>query len=252
MRSFLATLALLLAAVVGTVALTAYVASQTALSTHDSGRVLSSALHQPALRHQILAAVVPGYDTLPSPVQGELNRIAQDPKFDAAVRHVRIQADGTVQLAPLRHQLERWLRTHGQGPAASILSAVGGPVTVRLPRHVAHSYAQARRTAGTVARVGGAVAIALLLLALLVSRSRRRTLGGAGWTILASCAATAVLWWAIPSLAGLASHRVWADALAAAAEGASYPTVISILVPVAVVGGIVVVVSFLLPRRRRS
>ena len=36
MRSFLTALALLLAAVIGTVALTAYVASQTALSTHGS------------------------------------------------------------------------------------------------------------------------------------------------------------------------------------------------------------------------
>lgn len=252
MRSFLTALALLLAAVIGTVALTAYVASQTVLSTHGSGQVISSALQQPALRHRILAEVVPGYETLPSPVQDELNKIAQNRKFDAAVKHVRVQADGTVQLAPLRHQLEHWLRAHGEAPAASILAAVGGPVTVHLPRPVAHRYAEARHTARTVAWVGGIVAVALLLLALLISRHRRRTLGGVGWTILASCAATAVLWWAIPGLAGLVSHQAWADALAAVAGGASYPTVISILIPVAVAGAIVLIVSFLLPRGRRG
>lgn len=252
MRSFLTALALLCAAVVGTVALTAYVASQTALSPEGSGRVLSSALQQPALRHRVLAAVVPGYDSLPSSVQHELNGIVQNPKFEAAVRRVRVQADGTVQLAPLRHQIEHWLRGHGEAPAASILAAVGGPVSVHLPRPVAHRYTEARHAARTISRVGGIIAVALLLLALLVSRHRRRTLGGVGWTILASCAATAVLWWAIPALAGLASRGAWSDALAAVAASASYPTVISILVPVAVVGAVVLIVSFLLPRGRRA
>jgi hypothetical protein len=101
--------------------------------------------------------------------------------------------------------------------------------------------------------VDGAVAAGVLLLfALLVSPNRRRTVRGAGWTILASCAATAVLWWAIPGLAGLVSHQPWADALAAVAGGASYPTVISILVPVAVAGALVLIVLFLLPRGRRG
>jgi hypothetical protein len=40
--------------------------------------------------------------------------------------------------------------------------------------------------------------------------------------------------------------------LAAVAGGASYPTVISILVPVAVAGALVLIVSFLLPRGRRG
>lgn len=250
MRSFLASLALVLAALVGTAALTGYVASRTALSPAHSGRMLSSALHQPALRHRILAAVVPAYDQLPAPLHDELNQVVQDPRFDAAIAKLRIDAHGRVHLSRLRHRLEQELRAHGQGTAAAILATVGGPDVVRLPTTVAHDYAAAHRTAWEVTTVGGVIAVLLALLAVLVSPHRRRTVRGVGWAALFSCAATALLWWAGPAIAGLASRPVW-SALATAARHAYASRMGWTLAPVAIAGCVVLLVSFAVPRARR-
>jgi hypothetical protein len=249
-RSFLAALALVLAALVGTAALTGYVASQTALSTAHSGRLLSSALQQPVLRHKILGAVVPVYGQLPAALQTELNQLVQDPRFDAAIGKVRIDPHGRVHLSRVRHRLEQELRTHGQGSAADILAAVGGPGVVRLPATVAHDYTAAHRASWKLATVGGVVAVLLALFALLVSPHRRRTLRGVGLAVLVSCAATAVVWWAAPAFVGLASRPVW-SALATAAREAYASRVVSTLVPVAIAGGVVLLVSFAVPRPRR-
>jgi hypothetical protein len=249
MRSFLAGLALLLAWIAGTAALTSYVALQGVLSPHGSGRVLSSALQQPALRHRILADVVPGYGELPDPLRREVNQVVQSPRFDQAIAHLRVDAHGRVDLTGLRQQLERRLRAQGLDQLATMLGSVGGPATVTLPSPVRHDYAKARAVAHRIAVDGAVAAGVLLLFALLVSPNRRRTVRGAGWTILASCAATAVLWWASPALAKLSSRRLWVD-IATAAQHASTATVVATLVPVAVVGVVVLLVSLLVPGPR--
>ena len=251
MRSFLAALALLLAWALGTVALTSYVASQAVLSPDSSGRLLSSALQQPVLRHRILAKVVPGYDVLPDPLRRELNQVVTSPRFDRAIAQLRVDAHGRVDLTGLRHRLENRLRAHGQDQLATLLTTVGGPATVTLPKPIRHDYERARATTHRIA-VGGAIAAGvLLLLALLISPHRRSTVRGAGWTILASCAATAVLWWAAPGLAKLSSRPLWVD-IATAAQHVSTSTVVATLVPVAVAGVVVLLVSFLVPRPRRK
>lgn len=250
MRSFLAAVALVLAALLGTAALTGYVASQTALSPAHSGRLLSSALKQPALRHRILAAVVPAYDQLPAPVRDELAHVVQNPRFEAAIAKLRVDAHGTVHLSRLRHRLEQELRAHGLGPAAAILAAAGGPDVVRLPAPAAHDYAAAHRTSWQVATVGGVVAVLLMLFAVLVSPHRRRTVRGVGWAVLFSCAGTAVVWWAGPVIAGLAGRPVWSE-LATAARRAYASRVGSTLIPVAIAGGVVLLASFAVPGPRR-
>ena len=251
MRSFLAALALLLAWIAGTAALTSYVASQAVLSPQSSGRVLSSALQQPALRHRILAAVVPGYDVLPDPLRRELNHVVQSPQVDHAIAHLRVDTHGRVHLDRLRHQLEQRLRAQGQDQLATLLATVGGPATVTLPKPIRHNYTQARVTTHRIAVDGAIAAGVLLLLAVLVSPRRRRTVRAAGWTILASCAATAGLWWASPALAKLSSRPLWVD-IATAAQHVSTSTVVATLVPVAVAGVVVLLVSFLVPGGRRE
>ena len=251
MRSFLAALALLLAWLAGTVALTSYVASHAVLSPQSSGRVLSAALQQPALRHRILAQTVPGYDVLPGPVRHELNQVVQSPQFDRAVAQVHVDSQGRVDLTGLRHRIERWLRAHGQDQAASLLASVGGPATVALPKPIRHDYRKARATSHRIAIEAAVAAGVLLLLALLISANRRRTVRGAGWVILASCAATAVLWWAAPDLAKLSSRRLWVD-IATAAQHVSTTTLLATLVPVAVAGVVVLLISFLVPGPRRK
>ena len=69
MRSFLAGIALLLAFVTGTVALSAYVAETVLLDPSRAGEVVSKAIGQDDARKEILTRAVPGYDRLDSQTQ---------------------------------------------------------------------------------------------------------------------------------------------------------------------------------------
>lgn len=249
MRSFLVAVALLLAFVAGTASLTAYVAHRTVLDPQHSGRLLSAALQQPALRQQLLEAAVPGYENLPAPLKEGLDQVAGSPRFAAAVRHLRVDAQGRVHLGPLRKRIERELRAHGEDQLATALSYLPAPDTVQLPGTYVTRLRDAREAAWLVATRGGAVAVGLLLLALLVSPHRRRTLRAAGVTVLLSCGATALLWWVAPVVVDVLSSPAWAQA-AASARKAYTPLAVATLVPVAVAGAVVAVVSFLVPRRQ--
>ena len=64
MRSFLAGLALFLAFVTGTIALSAYVAETVLLDPSRAGEVVGKALSRADVREEILTRAVPGYDRL--------------------------------------------------------------------------------------------------------------------------------------------------------------------------------------------
>lgn len=251
MRSFLAALALLLAGVVGTVALSAYVAHRTVLDPHHSGRLLSSALQQPELRQRLLTEAVPGYGTLPAPVRAGVDQVVQTPQFVRATKKVRIDAEGRVHLAPFRRQLERELRATGLPQLATGLQDVGGPTTVRLPSSVADRYATAQDRTWLVATRGAVVAVLLLLLAILVAHNRRLTTAAAGLAVLAGCAATAVLWWLAPAVVDVVVSRAWGDAVGETRRALA-GTMASVLLPVAVAGAALVGLSLLVPGRRRA
>src|SRR3954451_6484919 len=76
MRSFVAGLALLLAGVIGTAALGAYVAHQTVLDPDQAGHVLAAALHSPKTRETILPRTIPGYDRLPQVARDRVEALA--------------------------------------------------------------------------------------------------------------------------------------------------------------------------------
>lgn len=250
MRSLLAAVALLLAAVVGTVALAAYVAHQTVLDPRSSGHLVASALDDPSLRHRILAGSVPGYDGLPSAARARVDQVAEDSELQAAIRKVRVDAQGRVHLSRLRQAIEEKLRAEGEPQLAAELEAVGGPATMRLPSPVTDGLATARSGAWTLATGGGVVALALLLSAVLVARNRRRALHGAGWTVLVACGLTGLLWYFAPKLTRLAGYQAWSDAVAAARQSYA-PAVFSSMLPVILAGVALLAVSFLLPGRRR-
>lgn len=251
MRSFLAALALLVAGVVGTVSLSAYVAHRTVLDPHHSGRLLSSALRQPELRQRLLTEAVPGYETLPAPVRAGVDRVVQTPQFEKAATRVRIDAQGRVHLAPFRRQLERELRAAGLTQLAAGLHDADGPMTVRLPSSVADPYSAAQDRTWLVATRGAVTTVLLLLLAILVARNRRLTTAAAGLTVLAACAATAVLWWLAPAVVDVVASRAWGEALSQT-RGALADTMVSALLPVAVAGAALVGISVLVPGRRRT
>jgi len=249
MRSFLAALALLLAGVVGTVSLSAYVAHRTVLDPHHSGPLLSSALQQPELRQRLLTEAVPGYETLPAPVRAGVDQVVQTRQFVKATKRVRIDAEGRVHLAPFRRELERQLRASGLSQLATGLRDVGGPATVRLPSAVADQYSTARHRTWLVATRGGLVAVLLLLLAVLFARNRRLTTAAAGLTVLAGCAATAALWWLAPAVVDVVMSRAWGEAVGETRRALA-GTMVSALLPVAVAGAALVAVSLLVPARR--
>jgi hypothetical protein len=247
MRSLLAGLALLLAALLGTVALTAYLVHQTVLDPHRPGQVLSAVLDQPQLRHRVLDTAVPGYGRLPSAQRHELNHVLSGPQAKRAINKVHISRGGEIRLGPLRHRLAGELRSHGQPRLADYVASVGGDATFTLPNPVAHKYAEGRRLTAKVATRAGLAAVALFALALAAAPDRRAALRRIGLIVLAACAGTLVIFWLLPDLASTLSSSIWVNAVAATTRAFGHAAV-KALIPVAVVGLVLFAGSFLLPR----
>ncbi len=250
MRSLLAGLALLLGGLAATAASVAYVAHETVLDPDRAGTMIARALDQPELRSEILSAAVPGYDSLPATFRALVDHAATRPVVDQVLREVRLDADGTVDLSGVRDQMVQTLRTEDQPLLASRLAAIKGHDTYQLPSDVASRYAQARDTAWKVATGGAVLAALLFLAALLVSRHRRGTLGAIGLFLLASFGLTLLVYSRLTDLADRLSGDPWVHAGAAAAQAAGSEAA-SILLPLAVAGGALMLVSLLIPGRRR-
>ena len=250
MRSFLAGIAVLLGGLIGTAALGAFVAHQTVLDPDRTGDVLASALQRPDLRQTILARTVPGYGRLPREARSALDQLAQTSQVKSALRSVRLN-DGQVRLAPLRSQLTQALRENGQAGLATVVASVGGPDAVSVPTNILNRYTTARNTSWLVATRGALVAAALFLIALVVSRNRAGTVRAVGFTVLLGCAVVALLYWVSPALAHAASSSPWVEG-ATAVRDSQRSAVLTILIPVAAVGVVLLVASLLIakpPRR---
>lgn len=247
MRSFIAGLALLLAGLIGTAALGAYIAHRTVLDPERAGEVLAAGLEQPELRRMILSRAVPGYVRVPQEGRAALDRLAETSQVDRALRSVRLSPDGTVSLAPLRNELTQALRDNGQTGLAARVATAGGPDTVDVPARIFDRYERARDLTGLVATRGGLAAVVLFLVALLVSGNRRATVRAIGVTILLGSGVVALLYWVSPELAHAASASPWVDA-APAVRQSQTSTAVGILLPVAAIGVVLMAGSFLLPR----
>ncbi|MGZ6874753.1 MAG: hypothetical protein ACXVFR_00175 [Nocardioidaceae bacterium] len=251
MRSLLAWLAMLAAGLLGSVALTAYLLHQTVLNPDRPGQVLSAALDQPRLRHEILHDVVPGYQSIPAAQRHEINHALAGRRLQAAVRDVHVDGNGTIRLGPLRHQIGHTLRAHGQPQLARVVSDAAGGYTFHLPSLIGSRYAAGRRLAADVALKAGLAAAALYLLAFVVAPDRRRALRRIGIAVLLSCGGTLALYWLLPAAASAATHDVWVDA-AATATRAFGSAIVTGLLPVAAGGLVLIGASFLIPRRPAS
>jgi hypothetical protein len=251
MRSFIAGLALLLAGLIGTAALGAYIAHRTVLDPERAGEVLAAGLEQPELRRMILTRAVPGYVRVPQEGRAALDRLAETSQLDRALRSVRLSADGTVSLAPLRNELTQALRDNGQTELAARIATAGGPDAVDVPARIFDRYERARDVTWLVATRGALAAVVLFLVALVVSANRRVTVRSIGVTILLSCGVVALLYWVSPELAHAASASPWVDA-AAAVRQSQTSTALGILLPVAAAGVVLVIGSFFLPKPHRG
>ena len=247
MRSFLAGLAVLLAFLTGTAALAGAVVHHTLLDPAKAGQVVEKALQDPELRDQILAQAVPRFGTLPQIVQTQVGALAQTSTARAAVRRLQLRSDGTVSLEPLQAALAQQLRQAGLSPVAALVTA--RDATVAVPSKYLTRYHDARRTSQRLEQWGGLATAVLVVLALLLSPRRMRTVRSIGVATVLACAAVAALFWALPGLLRAASTDVAYDAVAGAVEG-QFSAMAAIVIPVAVAGLVLIVVGLLGGRRR--
>jgi hypothetical protein len=249
MRSLLAGLALFLAFVSGTAALTAYAAHEVLLDPRRAGEVLSTALRQPDLRERILSRAVPGYAQLPGVARTGVDALAATPSVDRALESVTVSRTGEVSLSPLQAALAAGLRSNGLGPVADAVSSAQG-ASVTVPPEYLDRYLTAQDTSRRVAVQGGLVAGLLLVVALVVSRDRRRTVRSAGITTLLACAAAAGLHLLLPTFVAASSARPEIDAVAAVVQ-AQRTEVLLALLPAVAAGLVLLAVGVLVPAPRR-
>lgn len=248
MRSFLAGIALLLAFVTGTVALSAYVAETVLLDPSRAGEVVSKAIAQDDVRKEILDRAVPGYDRLDSQTQAKIDEVAGSDAARQAMKGVKLDDNGNVHLGPLRDSVVSELRAHGEGKLADRIRTQSGGAEVSLPSRYLDKFQSARQRARDTWTKAGILAGILALVALLVSKRRIRTVGSIGVTILLCCVAVALLALAVPGLVTAASSDPVAETGASVLRS-EWTSALLAMLPVAVVGAALTVLGLAGGRR---
>jgi hypothetical protein len=245
MRSFVAGLAVFLAFLTGTAGLASYVVHDVVLDPSRAGEVVDYALHQPDTRREILGRTVPGYGRLPVRVRAAVDALADSPRLRRAARTISLDANGEVALSPLQEVLAAELRADQPRLAARVAAA---DTRVAVPARYVTRYDDARERSATLALRGGLATAALLLLALLVSPRRLRTVRSIGVAALLACLVVALLYWALPSVISAASSSPLVGAVVAVVQ-AERSTVLWRLAPFAGAGLVMLVVGLVAPRR---
>lgn len=248
MRSFLAFLALVVAAVAATVGLLAYTAHETVLDPERAGEVLAEATDSAEVRQTLLERSVPGYDRIPAEYRAELDAVSRSERVSEALSDVTVDGEGNADVAPVRQELATALEQNGYGELAAQVRSTGGG-TVSVPARVWQPYVDARDTSWQVATTAAIVAAALFLVSILVARRRRGAVLAVGLVILVSTVVAGALFRLLPSLAPLVTDDQRVADLAALA-GASTDTLVTLLLPFAIAGGVVALVSLAVPGRR--
>jgi len=242
MRSFLAGIALLLAFVTGTVALSAYVAETVLLDPARAGEVVSKAIGQDAVRSEVLRRAVPGYDRLDPRAQDLIDQAAGSEQARQALEGVKLDDNGNVRLGPLRDRVVSELQANGQAKLADRIRTASGGAEVSLPPKYLDNFQTARQSARDAWTKYGMLAGIFAVVALVVSKRRVRTLGSVGITILLCCVAVALVALAAPGLVRAASSDPLAEAGAAVLR-AEWTSALWAMLPVAVVGAALTVLG---------
>lgn len=250
MRSFLAFLALVAATLVATVGLLAYTAHETVLEPDRAGEVLARAVDSAEVRQTLLEEAVPGYASIPAEYRTGLDQVSRSERVEQALSGVEVDGQGNADVTPVRQELASALEQNGYGDlAAQVRSAEGG--TVSVPTRVWEPYVDARAASWDVAITAAIVAAALFLASVLVARSRRGAVLGVGLAVVVSAVLAGALFRMLPELAPLVTSDQRVADLAGLA-GASTDTLVALLLPFVVAGGVVALLSFALPGRRRA
>jgi len=119
-RRFVAGLALMLAALVGSVALTSFVLSTTVLDPDRPGRVIEALLDDPGRRDQLADELLGSVSSGPT-LRRDLDTLLDDPDVRREVRELRPRGDGSLDSRALTEQVAKELDQRGMERAASVL-----------------------------------------------------------------------------------------------------------------------------------
>lgn len=246
MRRFFAGLALLLAAIVGSVALTSFVLSTTVSDPDRPGRVIEALLDDPERRDQFADELLGGAFDGRTARRG-LDAVLSDPDVRREVRALRARSDGSLDSGALAEQVAQELDQRGEERAASLLRRSDARMSV--PDLYADRFDRLGEAASFMAAAGGAVSAGLVLFAMVVSPDRRRTATAAGIAVLCAVGGTVLLFYAIPLLLDEVSEIGWPPLAADAVRAATG----DLLTPLLFVGGVgvaLIVVGLAWPRSR--
>lgn len=248
MRSFVAGLAVFLAFLTGTAALGSYVARTVLLDPARVGQVVEASLRMPDVRDRILARAVPGYARLPGPARAAVAALADDPGLDRAARRIVLRPDGTVGLEPLQREIASRLR----GTLPQVASVVGSAHTrVTVPATYVDRYQAARDNSRRLALGAALVTAGLLLVGLVVTRRRRRTVRSIGIAAVLSALVVGLLYWAVPSVLEVATANPLAGGAISVVRDERSDVLLRLL-PVVVVGLVLAIGAVVAGSDRRS
>lgn len=244
MRSFAAALALLVAGLLGTVALAGYVLVNTVLEPDRPGQVIDAALGDPDQRQRLVEEL--GRFGGPEAAE-QVDAVLDDPRVRERIEGLRL-TDGTVDVTALRQQIATELRERGHGAAASRVRS--GRTAIDLPGTYAEDFETLSRMASFAALWGTVGAVALVALAVLFTPDRRGVLRTTGVMILSTVALVLALFLLVPFLLRVINNTgllaVGADVITAAGGGLVRP-----LIVVAIVGVVFLAAGLLWPKSRR-
>jgi hypothetical protein len=247
-RRFVAGLALMLAALVGSVALTSFVLSTTVLDPDRPGRVIEALMDDPGRRDQLADELLGTASSNPS-LRRELDTLLDDPDVRREVRELRSRGDGSLDSRALSEQVARELDERGKARAASVLRRADPRMA--LPELYADRFTQLGDAASFAAVAGAATCAGLVLLAMSISPDPRRTATAAGFAVLLAVGGTVLLFHGIPRLLDLVSDSGWLPVAADSVRAATGDTVAPLIV-VGGVGVVLVLAGLLWPRPRRG
>lgn len=222
MRTTLARLLLALAALTGTLALTAHLTTQTVLNPDRAGTVARTLTGTQTGQRTLITEIetTSGHrfsDVGRSQIAAALN----DPKVTEALEEVRLERDGTVNLAAARDALRSTLVDSGRPGLAHKLST-GGPVQVQLPAVLTDRYYALRDGLQRFAHLGLLAALGLAGGSILISREPARAMRRVGVVAIGAAAGSVVLFKVVPfALRTAAGTDVVADAWSALGSDAA-------------------------------
>jgi hypothetical protein len=243
MRSFVASLTLFVAGILGTIALAGHILSNTVLEPDSPGQVIDAALEDPQHRKQLIERLT-GITGKKSEATRQISKALEDPDVRERIRELRLDR-GAVDITALRNQVGAELKERGEARAAAQVRR--GQPRIELPGDYAEKFDKLATMASFAATAGTIAAVALVALAIGLSTDRPSTVTSAGLSALGIVGLALVLFLVLPLLLAELSDSGWvamgAEILKDTGDGIVMP-----LVVMAAIGATFVAAGLLWPK----